>query len=216
MITHCSFDLHFSSNEWCRASSHVFVGHLCVFGETSVRSPACFLVGFFVFVMLSYMNCLYVLEINPGSVASFTIISPIISVAFHLVYSFLCCAKLLSFIRSHLLFLFPWLGGGSERIFLWFMSKRVLPVFSSKSFIVSGLTFKFFKRWRFENNRREDGERAGCYYKVLMVIWEVMYYLKADHGNCGKLKMCSVNSKSDTCTFKKRIIKLKRKKSRKY
>ena len=49
-----------------------------------------------------------------------------------------------------------------------------------------------------------------------MVIWEVMYYLKADHGNCGKLKMCSVNSKSDTCTFKKRIIKLKRKKSRKY
>ena len=123
MITHCSFDLHFSSNEWCRASSHVFVGHLCVFGETSVRSPACFLVGFFVFVMLSYMSCLYVLEINPWSVASFTIISPIIRVAFHLVYSFLCCAKLLSFIRPHLLFLFPWLGGGSERIFLWFMSK---------------------------------------------------------------------------------------------
>ena len=123
--------------------------------------------------------------------------------------------KLLRFIKSHffIVVIFINLGNGLERIFLWFMSKSVLPVFSSKTFIVSGLTLKFFKRWRFENNRREDRERAGCYYKVLMVIWEVMYYLKADHGDCGKLKMCSVNSKSDTYTFKKRIIKLKRKKT---
>ena len=28
------------------------------------------------------------------------------------------------------------------KILLWFMSKTVLPVFSSKSFIVSGLTFR--------------------------------------------------------------------------
>ena len=34
---HCSFDLHFSSKEWCWASFHVFVGHLYVFfGEMSV------------------------------------------------------------------------------------------------------------------------------------------------------------------------------------
>ena len=33
------------------------------------------------------------------------------------------------------------LGGGSERNLLWFMSKSVLPMFSSKSFIVSGLMF---------------------------------------------------------------------------
>ena len=39
------------------------------------------------------------------------------------------------------LFLFP-LGSGSKKIMLQFMSKSVLPMFSSKSFIVSGLTFR--------------------------------------------------------------------------
>ena len=38
-------------------------------------------------------------------------------------------------------FIFITLGGGSEKIFLWFTSKSVLPVFSFKSFIVSGFTF---------------------------------------------------------------------------
>ena len=37
VISHCGFDLHFSSNEWCWASFHVFVSHLYVFfGEMSV------------------------------------------------------------------------------------------------------------------------------------------------------------------------------------
>ena len=31
VITHCSFDLHFSSNKQCWASFHVFVSHLYVF-----------------------------------------------------------------------------------------------------------------------------------------------------------------------------------------
>ena len=36
-ISHCSFTLHFSINEWCSASLHVFIGHLYVFfGEVSV------------------------------------------------------------------------------------------------------------------------------------------------------------------------------------
>ena len=53
--------------------------------------------------------------------------------------------KLLCLIRSHLfifVFIFITLGGGSKRIMLGFMSKSVLPVVSSKSFIVSGLTFR--------------------------------------------------------------------------
>ena len=37
VISHCSFELHFSNNKWCWASFHVFVCHLCVFfGEMSV------------------------------------------------------------------------------------------------------------------------------------------------------------------------------------
>ena len=37
-------------------------------------------------------------------------------------------------------------GGGSKRVLLWFMSNSVLPMFSSKHFIVSGLTFRLWKK----------------------------------------------------------------------
>ena len=50
--------------------------------------------------------------------------------------------KLLSLIESHLfifVFIFMTLGGGSKELLL-LMSKSVLTVFSSKSFIVSGDT----------------------------------------------------------------------------
>ena len=37
VIRHCSFDLHFSNNQWCWTSFHVLFGHLYVFfGELSV------------------------------------------------------------------------------------------------------------------------------------------------------------------------------------
>uniref|UniRef100_A0A8D1VNN5 Uncharacterized protein n=1 Tax=Sus scrofa TaxID=9823 RepID=A0A8D1VNN5_PIG len=53
--------------------------------------------------------------------------------------------KLLSLIRSSL-FIFVFtvitLRGGSEKMLLWFMSESVWPMFSSKSFIVSGLIFR--------------------------------------------------------------------------
>ena len=38
VVSHCSFDLHFSNNEQCGASFYVFVSHLYVFfGEMSVQ-----------------------------------------------------------------------------------------------------------------------------------------------------------------------------------
>ena len=36
-----------------------------------VRSSAHFLIGLFVFLILSYMSCLYILEIDPLSIDSF-------------------------------------------------------------------------------------------------------------------------------------------------
>ena len=60
--------------------------------------------------------------------------------------------KLLSFIRSHLfifVFIFITLGGGSKKILLWFMSESVFPMFSSKSFIVSVLTFRSLIHFEF-------------------------------------------------------------------
>ena len=53
----------------------MFVSHLYVFlGEMSVRSFSHFLVGLCVFLALSCMSSLYILEINPLSVVSFAII----------------------------------------------------------------------------------------------------------------------------------------------
>ena len=81
------------------------------------RSFPHFLIGLFVFLALSCMNCLCILEINPLSVVSFAIIF------YHsedrlftlLIVSF-SVQKLLSLIRSHL-FTFVYvsitLGGGS-------------------------------------------------------------------------------------------------------
>ena len=49
----------------------------------------------------------------------------------------------------HFVFIFISLGGGSLRILLWFMSPSVLPMFSSKSFIVSGLKFRSLIHFEF-------------------------------------------------------------------
>ena len=42
--------------------------------EYLFRSSKHFLIGLFVFLILSFMNCLFILEINPLSVASFAIV----------------------------------------------------------------------------------------------------------------------------------------------
>ena len=60
--------------------------------------------------------------------------------------------KLLSLIRPHLfifVFIFITLGGGSKQILLPFVSKSVLPMFFSRSFIVSGLTFRSLIHFEF-------------------------------------------------------------------
>ena len=81
------------------------------------RSSAPFLIGLFVFLVLSCMSCLYILDINP---------LPVVSVAFIFSHSEGCLftllivsfavQKFLSLIRSHL-FTFVYisltLGGGS-------------------------------------------------------------------------------------------------------
>ena len=48
-----------------------------------------FLIGLFVFLALSCMSCLHILEINPLSVFSFAIIFSHSEGSFHLAYSFL-------------------------------------------------------------------------------------------------------------------------------
>ena len=111
------------------------------------------------------MSCLYILEIKPLSAASFENISSH-SESCRLVLFMVSFAvqKVLSLIRSHLfVFLFITVGGHSKKILLWFMSKSVLPLFSSKSFIVSGLTFRSLTHF----------EVLG-FFPVCMMLWQIL------------------------------------------
>jgi len=81
------------------------------------RSFSHFLIGLFVFLVLSCMSCLYILEINPLSVVSFAIIfSHSKGCLFTLLIVSFAVQKLLSLIRSHLftfVFISLTLGSGS-------------------------------------------------------------------------------------------------------
>ena len=99
------------------------------------------------------MSCVYILEINPFSVAllanTFSYPKGCLFISFIVPFA---AQKLLRFIRSHLFifgFILITLGGGSKKILLQFMSKSVLSMFSSKSFIVSGLTFRSLIHFEF-------------------------------------------------------------------
>ena len=76
-----------------------------------------FLIGLFVFLALSCMSCLCILEIDPLSVVSFAIIFSLSeSCLFTLLIVSFAVQKLLSLIRSHLftfVFISVTLGGGS-------------------------------------------------------------------------------------------------------
>ena len=88
--------------------SRVFVSHLYVFfGEISFWSSPHFLIELFVFLVLSCMSCLYILEINSLSVISYAIIfSSSEGCFFTLFVASFALQKLLSLIKFFLIFCF--------------------------------------------------------------------------------------------------------------
>ena len=115
--------------------------------------PIFFLIGLFVFMILIHMSCLKILETNPLSVAAFAnIFSHHVGYLLILFMVFCAAEKLLSLIRSLLfisVFISITLGDWSKNILLWFVSENVLPMFSSKSFILSSLTYRSWIHFEF-------------------------------------------------------------------
>ena len=82
------------------------------------KSSAHFLIGLFVYLMLSCMSCFYILDINSLLVISFAnIFCHLVGCLFDLSMVSFAMQKLLSLVRSHL-FISISLGGGSKRVLL--------------------------------------------------------------------------------------------------
>ena len=108
VVPHCCFDLHFSNNlvtvsifpcaYWpsvCPLWRNVYLGLLPIF------QLGCFL--FVLGVLLNYRSCLYILEIQPLSAASFAdIFSQSVGCLFIFYMVFFALQNFLSLIRSHL------------------------------------------------------------------------------------------------------------------
>ena len=99
------------------------------------------------------MSCPYFLDINSLSVTSFAIIFfHSIGYLFVLLMVSFAVRKLLSLIRSHLFsfnFISFAMGDRSKKILLCFLSQNVLPMFSSRSFMVSCLIFRYLHHFEF-------------------------------------------------------------------
>uniref|UniRef100_A0A8D1GPJ0 Uncharacterized protein n=1 Tax=Sus scrofa TaxID=9823 RepID=A0A8D1GPJ0_PIG len=108
---------------------------------------------YFLFFFAIELYKLYILVIKPLSVASFkTILSYSVSCLFFFLMVSSAVQKLVNLIRSHwfiFVFISVALGDWPKKTFVWLMSENVLPMFSSRSFMVPYLMFKSLRHFVF-------------------------------------------------------------------
>ena len=98
MVPHCGFDLHFSNNERCWASFHVFVSHMYVFfGEMCLGLSPTFLLGcLFFWHWVVWAACIF-WKLILCPLFHLYYFLPFWRLSFHLAHSFLCCAEAFKF-----------------------------------------------------------------------------------------------------------------------
>ena len=116
------------------------------------RSSARFLNGIVYFLIWSCLSYLHILDINHLFISFANIFSH--SVDYRFVDGFLCCAKAFEFNQVSFVYFcscFLCLRGQIKNIYilLYFLSKSILPIFSSRSLMVSDLTFKSLVHFEF-------------------------------------------------------------------
>ena len=139
--------------KWCWASFHMSLGPLYVlFEEVSVQALCPFFIGLFVFQEWSCVSSLYILEIKPLSEVHLQIYLPYSWFPFHFNAVFFSCAEAfyLTYYQFFIIsFIFLVLADILVKILLCRISKIFLPMFSSRTFMVSWLIFKSFVHLEF-------------------------------------------------------------------
>ena len=132
------------------------------------RSFAHVLIGLFFFLEWSHVSSLYILEIKPLSKVSFAnIFSHMVGSLFIFLMSSLAVQKLFILMKSHFFSLYvPCSRGVSVKILLHGISEIFLPMFSSRTLIVSQLIFKSFTQLEFTF---VNGESLWLYVSFLHV-----------------------------------------------
>ena len=105
VISLCAFDLQFPDDQWCWASLHMFVGCLYIFsGKMSRMFFAHFVMRSLIFLVLSWMSSLYIVDIDPLSDTSLAnVFYHSVGCLFVLLMISFIVQKLFSLILPHLL-----------------------------------------------------------------------------------------------------------------
>ena len=158
---------------------HVPVGHLFVFFGNMFRCSPHFLIGLFILFIWRYTS-LCIWGINPSSVILPTnIFSHSISSLFVLSHDFLFYAK--DFKLNEVSFVYCWFYCLCVRrhpphiILLWFLSKSILPMFSHRSFVVSGLTFYHLTILHLFLNSQFNSFACSCLIFSRPIIGEAVF-----------------------------------------